>query len=1811
MARVRSRSYVFGTALLVQLLAIHAFATSTLAQNLLWAKRAGGAGSEFCWGIVTGSERCTAVSVDGSGNIYVTGSFQDIATFGAGEPNQTQLTATGTFSAFVAKYNSDGALAWAKRAEGHTQSMGIAIDGSGNSYVTGFYQGTALFGPGDPNETPLSSSLTGGDSLFVAKYTSDGSLAWAKHASSTANNFRGLGIGIDGSGNSYVTGWFQGTATFGPGEPNEMPLLPADGNSMFVAKYNSDGTLAWVRNFPQGQHVGWAIAVDGSGSSYVTGWSGLSTVSVFVAKWHSNGSLAWAKEAQGTGTAFPEGRGIVVDASGNSYVTGMFTGTVTFGSAEPSETPLTSAGDEDIFVAKYNSDGTLAWAKSVGNTNDDQGNAISLDSSGNPHVTGSFTDTVTFGSGEPNQTSLTSALAGFRDAFVAKYNSDGTLAWAKRAGGMLDDLGFGIAVDGLGNSYVTGIFAGTAIFGSGEPNQTSLTSAGMHDIFIAKFGGGDRDGDGIPDALDNCVNDPNPLQENADGDLLGDACDPNSFAPAANNDSYSTNQNTPLTVLQPGVLGNDTDADPNTTLTAQVVSNPSHAASFTLNSNGSFSYTPVTNYSGPDSFTYRANDGEKNSNVATVTITVNSIDTIPPDTTITSAPPALTNSTSASFNFTSNEPGSTFECKLDAATFTACTSPQNYTALAAGTHSFQVRAIDPATNIDPTPAIYNWTVNTETTDTTPPALGTFVVNTPTVDAGSGPALVQVTLVAADNLSGVGSVFVDLRSPSGNTRGSICARTSGTSLNGTYQCTSNLPQYSESGVWQFSVRLSDVVGNSTTITNAQLIARGFSATFTNTGQQDIAPPVLTNFVVNTPTVDTTNGPANVQTTVTITDDVSGVATPFVDLRSPSGQTRGGVCSMTGGTPLNATYQCTSSLPQSSESGVWQFSVRLSDVVGNSITVTNSQLIALGFPATFTNTGQQDTVPPSLTSFVVNTPIVDTSNAAANVQTTLTITDNLSGVATPFVDLNSPSGQTRGGVCSMTGGTSLNAIYQCTSNLPQFSEQGVWQFSVRLSDLAGNNFTVTNAQLVGLGFPATFVNSPAPDTTITANPAALTNSTTATFSFTSTTVGSTFACSLDGSGFTACTSPTTYNGLATGSHNFQVRATAGAGNTDPTPATYTWTIDMAAPNTIIASTPPAVSNSTNASFDIISTDPGSTFDCSLDGGSFSPCGSVTNFSGLAAGSHTLDVRGVDPAGNSDPTPATHTWTINITQPTPTDAWSIGSAMTDTRREHSSTLLSDGRVLITGGQAGDVQSSAEIYDPILNHWNSAAPMSRARFRHTTNLLADGRAIVIGGSDNSAILTNAEIYNPASNNWIAASSMSSARYNHTATLLADGRVLVVGGAGVSSILSSAEIFDPRTNSWSPAASMSTSRSEQSATLLGNGRVLVVGGIGRDTAEIYDPIANSWSPAASMSTARGSHTATLLTDGRVLVAGGSPDGSNVLSSTQVYDPATNSWSAPVSMGTARSGHTATLVSDGRVVVAGGFNASGSDLATTDIYNPATNNWSAGASLNTGRYLATATRIMNNRVLLVGGYSNSQNYLAGTEIWNLDGEAPNTTITAAPSAVTNSTTATFSFTSTEPNSTFECMLDSGPFAACTSPQSYTNLSEGNHSFQVRGKDAANNVDQTPASFSWMIDIVPPETTITSNPPNPSNSTSASFSFTSTEANSSFECKLDNGAFTSCTSPQNYTGLANGSHTFQVRAIDPAGNQDTTPASYTWTITTADITPPETTITGSPAAVTTAPAQALRSRRMRLGARSSAGWIPRRLRLARVRGTSLA
>jgi hypothetical protein len=131
---------------------------------------------------------------------------------------------------------------------------------------------------------------------------------------------------------------------------------------------------------------------------------------------------------------------------------------------------------------------------------------------------------------------------------------------------------------------------------------------------------------------------------------------------------------------------------------------------------------------------------------------------------------------------------------------------------------------------------------------------------------------------------------------------------------------------------------------------------------------------------------------------------------------------------------------------------------------------------------------------------------------------------------------------------------------------------------------------------------------------------------------------------------------------------------------------------------------------------------------------------------------------------------------------------------------------------------------------------------------------------------------------------------------------------------------------------------------------------------------------------------------------------------------------------------------------------------------------------------------------------------------------------------------------------------------CTSPQSYSSLAEGSHTFQVRAVDNAENTDASPASFSWFVDTVRPDTVLDSHPADPTASTSASFSFHATDASPSsgiagFECKLDGGSYSACTSPQSYSGLGDGSHTFSVRASDNAGNTDASPASFTWLVDT--------------------------------------------------------
>jgi hypothetical protein len=232
-----------------------------------------------------------------------------------------------------------------------------------------------------------------------------------------------------------------------------------------------------------------------------------------------------------------------------------------------------------------------------------------------------------------------------------------------------------------------------------------------------------------------------------------------------------------------------------------------------------------------------------------------------------------------------------------------------------------------------------------------------------------------------------------------------------------------------------------------------------------------------------------------------------------------------------------------------------------------------------------------------------------------------------------------------------------------------------------------------------------------------------------------------------------------------------------------------------------------------------------------------------------------------------------------------------------------------------------------------------------------------------------------------------------------------------------------------------------------------------------------------------------------------------------------------------------------------GLSGSGATYTVTANTDGSTPSGSASLQLNLSSAGAIKDAAGNG---LTGVPFNGQTY-------TVDKTAPPApTIGSVPASLSNSASASFSFTDTDTTASFLCKLDSGSYAACTSPASYTGLADGSHTFSVEAKDPAGNIGPA-TSYSWTIDTTPPPTpTITSGPPNNSTSTSATFAFTDSEAGVTFSCQLDSGPFSPCTSPITYTGLGIGGHQFGLRAIDAAGNQSAE-ALWNWQIKTADFT----------------------------------------------------
>lgn len=294
-------------------------------------------------------------------------------------------------------------------------------------------------------------------------------------------------------------------------------------------------------------------------------------------------------------------------------------------------------------------------------------------------------------------------------------------------------------------------------------------------------------------------------------------------------------------------------------------------------------------------------------------------------------------------------------------------------------------------------------------------------------------------------------------------------------------------------------------------------------------------------------------------------------------------------------------------------------------------------------------------------------------------------------------------------------------------------------------------------------------------------------------------------------------------------------------------------------------------------------------------------------------------------------------------PLGAWQLAASLEVPRTGHTATLLMDGRVLVAGGRQTvggrglDPIAVTELYNPEANRWSAGGPMSTARSNHSATRLSNGTVLVTGGEGpGGPPLRNSEIFDPGLDRWLPAPPMAHARINHSATLLQDGRVLVIGGEDAFGLLDSVEVYQPATGQWSAAAPMLTPRSGHSATRLPNGDVMVAGG------QTWGPVAERWSPRSgrwsAVATTKqmngGEHPGaqvSQLPTGWVLSTGGRGLHDEDLATGVVYDPTlTRSWPLP-NLRQSVYGHTATLLQDGRVLVAGGVH-NGQVTRFTEIY---------------------------------------------------------------------------------------------------------------------------------------------------------------------------------------------------------------------------------------------------------------------------------------
>lgn len=425
-------------------------------------------------GPVNQSDQATSITVDGSGNVYVTGDSY------GGSSTRSDYAAI--------KYNSEGTEQWIRRyngpGSGHDYAISVAADPTGNVYITGYSIGSG----------------TGFD-IAVVKYASDGIEQWVGRYEQTGSTAcKPYSMAVDGSGNIFIAGynnnagssydfltlkynsvgdqqWFRTYNGTGNSYDQAKAIIADDQGNVYVTghttrlgtradyttiKYDSEGTAQWIRfyngpgnssDYPQ------AIAVDGLGNIYVTGYcyGGPGThYDYATVKYNSEGMEMWVQRYNGPGNTSDQATAIAVDGPGNVYVTGYFTG---------------SGTAQDYGTLKYNSEGIMQWVATYNGPGNSKDNALTIghDNSGNVYVTGYSTGV---GTGH--------------DYATVKYNSEGVEQWVQRYNGPgnQSDQAKKMVVDGSGNIYVTGYSTGS---GTGKDYATVKYGCDGAQLWVQRY----------------------------------------------------------------------------------------------------------------------------------------------------------------------------------------------------------------------------------------------------------------------------------------------------------------------------------------------------------------------------------------------------------------------------------------------------------------------------------------------------------------------------------------------------------------------------------------------------------------------------------------------------------------------------------------------------------------------------------------------------------------------------------------------------------------------------------------------------------------------------------------------------------------------------------------------------------------------------------------------------------------------------------------------------------------------------------------------------------------------------------------------------------------------------------------------------------------------------------------------------------------------------------------------------------------------------------------------------------------------------